>query len=214
MATASIAHETHGANARPVTDSPGLPAYEATTSHPQGQVEAHPPAQTVQPTPFNAALHMHSNASTTSSLHSDDPRIATRDFGAAPAPALGPPPSISAESLLPPYTAAQHGSRKWMGRFASEEAYLAALRAFVEDKQFSGPQLDGKGRDVALTGFYGSMSGKDYVERQRVRSGGGEGKADGRGGGGGGGDVAAADGESVSRKRGLGEWMRRKRAGA
>lgn len=63
------------------------------------------------------------------------------------------------ESILPPYSVARYGI------YGSEEEYLAALRAWVEQKSYV--RLDEK---TALTGFYGKETMQDYANRSGPRS--------------------------------------------
>ncbi|MCJ1409797.1 hypothetical protein MMC19_003880 [Ptychographa xylographoides] len=61
---------------------------------------------------------------------------------------------------LPPYSAS-----RW-GNYGSEAEYLAALRAWVEDKQYVAP-AEGKN---GLTGFYGTKSMDYYASRPGLGS--------------------------------------------
>ncbi|KAL8721135.1 MAG: hypothetical protein Q9225_002118 [Loekoesia sp. 1 TL-2023] len=63
------------------------------------------------------------------------------------------------ESILPRYSVARYGI------YGSEEEYLAALRAWVEEKSYV--RLDDK---TALTGFYGKETMQDYANRAGPRS--------------------------------------------
>ncbi|KAL9594119.1 MAG: hypothetical protein Q9219_007209 [cf. Caloplaca sp. 3 TL-2023] len=66
----------------------------------------------------------------------------------------------SRDGTVPPcYSVARYGI------YASEEEYLAALRAWVEEK--SDVRLDDR---TALTGFYGKETMQDYANRPGLRS--------------------------------------------
>lgn len=121
-----------------------------------------------------------------------------------------------AESILPPY----HGP----GRDRSDAAYLAALREWAEGKLYMEPARDGGGRAVGLTGFYGALSGEDYVRREAARrmSAGGAGpafvvEAGGRESGrpAGGRESRSGSGRPAGegRRRSFAEWVRRRRSG-
>ncbi|MCJ1318759.1 hypothetical protein MMC15_004090 [Xylographa vitiligo] len=64
------------------------------------------------------------------------------------------PRSADTASLrtLPAYTPS-----RW-GRYATEAEYLAALRAWVEERQYGAP-----GEQSALVGFYGAKTMSDYA---------------------------------------------------
>ena len=70
-------------------------------------------------------------------------------------PPPSPPPAADPDntSLLPSYSAAKYGN------YTSEADYLAALRAWVEEKTFVDPG------DTGLVGFYGKTTMEGYIQR-------------------------------------------------
>ncbi|MCJ1286946.1 hypothetical protein MMC26_006293 [Xylographa opegraphella] len=118
-----------------------------------------------------------------------------------PPPRTTSPPSLRS---LPAYTPS-----RW-GNYASEADYLAALRAWVEEKQYVSAAAPGERH--ALVGFYGAKTMSDYAggvgggkkkERRKSEALVGEGGMQGEGEGEGG----------RRRKSSLGEWLRGRRAG-
>ena len=70
-------------------------------------------------------------------------------------PPPSPPPASDPDntSLLPSYSAAKYGN------YTSEADYLAALRAWAEEKTFVEPG------DTGLIGFYGETTMEGYIQR-------------------------------------------------
>ena len=66
-----------------------------------------------------------------------------------------PPPASDPDnaSLLPSYSAAKYGN------YTSEADYLAALRAWADEKAFIEPG------DTGLVGFYGKTTMEEYIQR-------------------------------------------------
>ena len=101
---------------------------------------------------------------------------------------------------LPAYTPS-----RW-GNYSTEAEYLTALRAWVEDKQYTAP-----GDKSALVGFYGSKTLSEYGSAPGLRSGKKERRASEA-------QTAAAGGAVAEqgrrrRKSSLGAWLSRKRTG-
>ncbi|MCJ1435054.1 hypothetical protein MMC27_004424 [Xylographa pallens] len=131
----------------------------------------------------------------------------------AAAPDGGPPPFAShAEYFRRPnaetaslHTLPAYTPSRW-GNYSTEAEYLTALRAWVEDKQYTAP-----GDKSALVGFYGSKTMSDYASAPGLRSGKKERRASEA--------QTAVAGSAVAgegqrrRKSSLGAWLSRKRTG-
>ncbi|KAL8793312.1 MAG: hypothetical protein Q9195_004089 [Heterodermia aff. obscurata] len=117
-------------------------------------------------------------------------------------PPPSPPPASDPEntSVLPSYSAAKYGN------YTSEADYLAALRAWAEEKAFIEPG------DTGLVGFYGKTTMEGYIQRpgggmrSRRKEKVDRKKEEGKG---------AGDVESKERRRSsISQWLARKRQGS
>ena len=113
-----------------------------------------------------------------------------------------PPPASEPDnsSLLPSYSAAKYGN------YASEADYLAALRAWAEEKAFV------EQGDHGLVGFYGKTTMEGYIQRpgggvrskrKEKRETGKEGEGD-----------EIIEGKERRRKSSVSQWLARKRHGS
>ncbi|KAK0508945.1 hypothetical protein JMJ35_008316 [Cladonia borealis] len=118
---------------------------------------------------------------------------------------------VDTQSLLPPYSPPTTTSYRG---HASEAAYLAALRAWAEDKMYSTPQ-----DKCALPGFYGRETMRECIDKNPelgIRFGRGkkrkEGKVEGEGEGVQRDGVVGGEGRTKGRRKSsLGGWLSRKR---
>ena len=151
---------------------------------------------------------------------------APRNFRFQSPPTDIPPQNLNdadAESLLPPYSPPAGSYRG----HNSEAEYLAALRAWVEEKAFV--QLHD---NCALPGFYGKETMEEYITKipelrlgrkkgRKGRSKGENGGEDSRGEEAGAGEGVVEDlqrnegasAEGRRRKSSIGQWLSRKRTG-
>ncbi|CAF9929737.1 hypothetical protein IMSHALPRED_007995 [Imshaugia aleurites] len=164
--------------------------------HPRQHSAPIPPTSTTSPSPRGSPTNPFRPPQTTLD-HQSQPRHSA---------------DADAASLLPAYAPA-----KYRGH-ATEEAYLAALRAWAEEKLYTQPA-----DKSTLVGFYGAETMRERIERQpplrigmrrkRKEGKGGEGQEGGVGGGEEGGERGSAGGEGRRRRSSIGNWLSRKRTG-